>query len=127
LLDTDLIEIMEDCIAGRLRPETVCWRAGAALGVVLAAAGYPGTPRHGDPISLPPVEDGVYLFHAGTALRDGEVVTAGGRVLTVVGEGPSLEVARERAYAYADRIHFAGKQMRHDIGWRSLGAASGRG
>jgi phosphoribosylamine--glycine ligase len=127
LLDADLIEIMEDCIAGRLRPETVRWRAGAALGVVLAAAGYPGTPRRGDPISLPAVEDGVYLFHAGTALRDGELVTAGGRVLTVVGEGPSLEVARERAYACAGRIHFAGKQMRHDIGWRSLGTASGRG
>ena len=127
LLDTDLIEIMEDCIAGRLRPETVRWRAGAALGVVLAAAGYPGTPRRGDPISLPAVDDGVYLFHAGTALLDGELVTAGGRVLTVVGEGPSLEVAREHAYAYADRIHFAGKQMRRDIGWRSLGAASQRG
>jgi phosphoribosylamine--glycine ligase len=127
LLDADLLEIMEDCVAGHLRPEKVCWRAGAALGIVLAAAGYPGTPRRGDPISLPEVEDGVYLFHAGTALHDGELVTAGGRVLTVVGEGPTLEVARERAYAYAGRIHFAGKQMRHDIGWRSLRTTPHRG
>jgi phosphoribosylamine--glycine ligase len=127
LLDTDLIEIMEACIAGRLRPETVHWRSGATVGVVLAAAGYPGTPRRGDAISLPALDDDIHLFHAGTALHDGELVTAGGRVLTVVGEGPTLEAARAQAYAYAGRIHFAGKQMRHDIGWRSLATTSQRG
>lgn len=126
LLDSDLLEIVASCAAGRLQPETVRWRTGAALGVVLAAANYPGTPRRGDPISLPPTEDGVHIFHAGTALEDGRLVTAGGRVLTVVGEGATLEEARDRAYAAAKTVHFAGKQMRADIGWRALGSR-GRG
>ncbi|MDQ5854237.1 MAG: phosphoribosylamine--glycine ligase, partial [Chloroflexota bacterium] len=71
LLDADLLEIMEACVAGRLAPETVRWRAGAALGVVLAAANYPQSPRRGDRIMLPSAPDGVHIFHAGTALEDG--------------------------------------------------------
>jgi phosphoribosylamine--glycine ligase len=121
LLDGDLLQVVEACAAGRLQPEVVRWRPGAALGVVLAAANYPGTPRRGDPISLPPVRDGVHIFHAGTTLLDGRLVTAGGRALTVVGEGMTIEEARERAYAAAKAIHFEGKQMRTDIGGRALG------
>lgn len=121
LLDADLLEIVEACAAGRLQPELVRWRPGAALGVVLAAANYPGTPRRGDPIFLPSARDNVHIFHAGTALHDGRLVTAGGRVLTIVGEGATLEEARDRTYAAAEAIHFEGKQMRTDIGGRALG------
>ncbi len=127
LLDADLVEIVVDCAAGRLRPEMVRWRDAATLGVVLAASGYPAAPRRGDPISLPPAEEGIYLFHAGTELRGGELVTAGGRVLAVVGEGPAIDQARARAYDCAGRVTFDGKQMRHDIGWRALGATARNG
>jgi len=128
LLDTDLLDIMQQCVTGSLRPETVRWRADAALGIVLAAADYPAVPRGGDPITLPPLPPEppqTHIFHAGTATRDGALVTAGGRVLTVVGVGETLELARTRAYAGADMIYFDGKQMRRDIGWRaSAGSAS---
>lgn len=120
LLDADLLEIIIACVAGRLEPDMVRWRSDAALGVVLAAANYPSSPRSGDPIQLPEQLENAYIFHAGTALQDGRLVTAGGRVLTVVGQGPTLQAAYERAYEIADAIQFDGKQMRRDIGWRSL-------
>lgn len=126
LLDTDLVEIMESCVAGRLDPAAIRWKALSTLGVVLAAANYPDSPRRGDLITLPELPDDVYVFHAGTALRDGRLVSAGGRVLTVVGEGATLAEAREHAYQCADAISFDGKQMRRDIGWRALhGPANG--
>ena len=121
LLEGDLIEIVEACLAGRLRSVDIRWRDGAALGVSLSAAGYPGSPRRGDPITLPVVPPHVHVFHSGTALQNGALVTAGGRVATVVGEGTTLAEARARTYAYAERVRFEGKQMRQDIGWRSLG------
>jgi phosphoribosylamine--glycine ligase len=122
LLESDLVEIMLACIEGRLSPDLVHWRDNAALGVVLAAEGYPGRPRTGDPVILPDTLPAQTLvFHAGTAERNGQIVTAGGRVLTAVGLGATLEQAHQQAYALADQIMFAGRQMRHDIGWRSLG------
>ena len=124
LLETDLLAIMCDCVAGRLQPDRIRWRRGSALGVVLAAADYPGTPRRGDPITLPDVPAHTLIFHAGTAVRDGALVTAGGRVLTVVGTGDTLEDAHTRAYACAEQIHFDGRQMRRDIGWRALGRST---
>jgi phosphoribosylamine--glycine ligase len=124
LLETDLLAIMRDCVAGRLDPDRIRWRQGATLGVVLAAANYPGTPRRGDPITLPDVPAHTLIFHAGTARRDGALVTAGGRVLTVVGTGDTLEEAYTRAYACAEQIHFDGRQMRRDIGWRALGRST---
>jgi phosphoribosylamine--glycine ligase len=120
LLDADLLEIVAACVAGRLKPDMLRWQPGAALGVVLAAANYPASPRGGDAIMLPEHSEDVHIFHAGTALRDGRLVTAGGRVLTIVGLGPALQAAHDRAYEVADAIQFDGKQMRHDIGWRSL-------
>ena len=95
------------------------------VGVVLAAAGYPGPVQTGQPIqgleraaALP----GVLVFHSGTEIVDGEVVTAGGRVLTVVGRGPNYEVAMRRAYDAVAQISFEGMQYRRDIGRKALGA-----
>ncbi|MBA3862184.1 MAG: phosphoribosylamine--glycine ligase, partial [Solirubrobacterales bacterium] len=91
-----------------------------AVTVVLASAGYPASSRSGDPISgLDEVPDGVELTHAGTAERDGVVVTAGGRVLNVTGLGPTVSAARAAAYDGADRIHFDGVQLRRDIALRA--------
>lgn len=121
LLESDLLEIMLASLEAGLRPDLVRWRAGAAVCVVLAAQGYPEQPRRGDAITLPePLPEQTLLFHAGTARQDGQLVTAGGRVLNAVGLGESFATARARAYALAERIHFAGKQMRHDIGAREL-------
>jgi phosphoribosylamine--glycine ligase len=87
--------------------------------VVVAAAGYPGDVRTGDPIGglAAPSEDAV-VFHAGTARRDGAIVSAGGRVLGVTALGVSVDQARSKAYAQVDRIELSGKQFRRDIGAR---------
>ncbi|MBA3944308.1 MAG: phosphoribosylamine--glycine ligase [Herpetosiphonaceae bacterium] len=120
LLDGDLLEIMLACVEGRLQADMVRWYAGAALGVVLAAAGYPEAPRKGDRIDLPAAVGDGLIFQGGTALAGEGLVTAGGRVLTVVGQAPTLAEAAERAYALAQQVAFAGKQMRSDIGQRGL-------
>jgi phosphoribosylamine---glycine ligase len=105
------------------------WSDAASVTTVLASAGYPGNVVTGDAITFPPPEDGVYVFHAGTRLApeppamsptDPPVVTAGGRVLSVTAVAPSLPAAAEASRRYAERIRFAGKQMRRDIGWREL-------
>lgn len=125
LLEGDLIEIMLACVEGRLTPDLVRWRTGAALSVVLAAEGYPQQPRTGDPITLPIRRpDNIHLFHAGTMQRGDQLMTAGGRVLNVVGIGDTLRDAFNRAYLFAEQVQFRGRQMRHDIGWRSVGNAN---
>lgn len=95
---------------------------GGAVTTVLAAAGYPEAPRTGDPITLPPiVDEGVHLFHAGTARSDsGALVTAGGRVLAVTAVADTFDDARALSRRYAEQIDFAGKQFRRDIGWREV-------
>ena len=121
LLDADLVPIMLACVEQRLTPDLVRWHEGAALTVVLAAAQYPATPRTGDPITIPTqLPPDTLLFHAGTATCDNQLVTAGGRVLNVVGLGATLREAHARAYALAEQVQFGGKQMRGDIGWRGL-------
>lgn len=98
----------------------------AALGVVLAAPGYPGSPRTGTPIDgLEGAGDDALVFHSGTAERDGCLVTAGGRVLSVVGMGATLADARDRAYRAAGKIQFEGVHFRRDIGARLLPAPPG--
>ena len=95
--------------------------AGACVATVLAACNYPDSPRTGDVISLPAPEEGVIVFHAGTARdADGRLVTAGGRVLAVSAVGGTVESAKQRSLAYAERIAFDGKQLRTDIGWREI-------
>jgi len=114
LIEGDLAAAMLDVADGRA-PD-LRWRDGAAVCVVLASGGYPGAYATGQPIDgLERVPPDVLTFHAGTAERDGTVITAGGRVLNVVGRGPDLDAARERAYAGVAQISFDGMQYRRDI------------
>lgn len=120
-LKTDLLLVMEHAVNGTLDTIELDWDRRTALGVVMAAAGYPDAPRNGDGISGIPAETPECVtFHAGTKLSDGHLSTSGGRVLCVVGLGDSVKVAQKNAYAAADQIHFDGAQMRRDIGWRAL-------
>ncbi len=106
--------------ADRLPPPTRAL-AGACVTTVLAAAHYPGRSRVGDIITLPAEEADVQVFHAGTARNaQGQLVTAGGRVLSVSALGENVAAARERSMAHAARIMFEGKQCRTDIGWREI-------
>jgi phosphoribosylamine--glycine ligase len=118
-LDGDWLPLFHACATGALGAEPLAWTRDAAVCVVLAASGYPGPPRTGDPIrgieaatALP----GVHVFHAGTARREpAGWVTAGGRVLGVTALGPTLDRARSAAYAAADRIDWPGLHRRSDI------------
>ena len=120
-LKSDFFQIVEHAIDGTLDPGEAEWDRRAALGVVLAAAGYPDTPRKGDEIrGLPKAGEDFHVFHAGTADKDGKVVTNGGRVLCVTALGENVKIAAERAYEIADKIQFDGMQMRKDIGHRAF-------
>ena len=124
-LKSDFSVIVEHAINGTLDKAEVEWDRRTALGVVMAAANYPGTPRKGDVISGLPaprakILEDVHVFHAGTTLHDGNVVTSGGRVLCVVALGTMVKAAQNRAYEIAESIHFDGCQMRRDIGWRAI-------
>ena len=126
---SDFAKTVEQAINGQLDQASIDWDRRVALGVVLAAAGYPESPRAGDPImGLPPGgqrSDGdALIFHAGTALRDGQVVTAGGRVLCVTGLGDSVRAAQSSAYRTIESISFDGMQFRRDIGHRALNRTS---
>jgi phosphoribosylamine--glycine ligase len=115
----DLATALLVCAEGKLEPSQISWSRDACVGVVLAAAGYPSTPRTGDAIEgldAASVLDGVHVFHAGTARRAGRVVTAGGRVLTVAGLGADVGAARRLAYEAASEVRFEGMQVRRDIG-----------
>ncbi|CEP67588.1 Phosphoribosylglycinamide synthetase [Moorella glycerini] len=121
LLQSDLVELMLATINGALASTKIDWYPGAAAGVVLAAGGYPGPYAKGTPIAgLEAVPPGVEVFHAGTALVDGQVVTAGGRVLCVTARGEDLRAALERVYAGIKAINFVGMHYRRDIGYRAL-------
>ena len=120
LLDSDLLDVLEACVDGRLADIEVKWKDSAAATVVAAAPGYPGSYPKGMPISgleQAGAEEGVVVFHAGTKLEDdGSVVTSGGRVLAVTALGPDLTVALKRAYAGINEIRFEGLHFRGDIG-----------
>jgi phosphoribosylamine--glycine ligase len=120
-LKSDLSVIMEHAINGTLDKVEAEWDRRTALGVVIAAANYPDTPRKGDVITgLPEHLENAYVFHAGTTTYDGGVVTSGGRVLCVVALGDMVKLAQQHAYEIADSIHFDGSQMRRDIGYRAI-------
>ncbi len=121
-LRSDLTVLCDDALGGRLDQARIEWDPRAAVGVVLAAHGYPETVRKGDTIhgldqaaALPGK-----VFHAGTALRDGEVVTNGGRVLCAVGLGSSVAAAQQQAYALVATVSWDGMQYRRDIGYRAI-------
>ena len=120
-LKTDLLSVMEHAVNGTLDAVELEWDRRTAVGVVMAAAGYPDAPVKGDPIDAIPAEthDAV-VFHAGTTQADGKLYTNGGRVLCVVGLGDSVKMAQKQAYETLEKIHFEGAQYRRDIGWRGL-------
>ena len=121
-LKSDLLTLLEHGVNGTIDRIEAEWDRRSALGIVLAASGYPAAPRKGDPVfGLPKAEDDFHVFHAATALRDGQIVTSGGRVLTVTALGDSVRMAQDRAYQIADQISFDGCQMRRDIGYRAIG------
>jgi phosphoribosylamine---glycine ligase len=122
-LKSDLHTLFDHAVAGTLDRVESQWDRRVALGVVIAAHGYPESPRRGDEISgLPKNGDDFHVFHAGTALKDGKVVTSGGRVLCVTALGDTVRTAQRRAYEIAEQIHFEGCQMRRDIGYRAINA-----
>ena len=123
LLDSDIVELLLACTNGSLTSNHLVIRDGSALAVVLAAHNYPHPPRTGDIITnLPTTNPMSSVFHGGTEVVNGQLVTAGGRVLTCVGVGQTLDEARTHAYATASRISFDGVQLRRDIAWRAPGA-----
>ena len=120
-LKSDLVDLVEAAIHCRLKDIEAEWDRRVALGVVMAAAGYPESPRKGDTLhGLPPAGDDYHVFHAGTARSGKDIVTAGGRVLCVTALGDNVRAAQMRAYEIAEKIEFAGMQMRRDIGHRAI-------
>ena len=122
-LKSDLLELIEKAVEGRLDAAEADWDRRAALGVVIAAAGYPDAPRKGDAIGkLPSASEDCKVFHAGSSMLDGKPVTSGGRVLCVTALGDSIKMAQRRAYQAVDDIRFDGMQFRKDIGYRAITA-----
>lgn len=126
-MESDLLELLEAAVDGRLNEVKVRWSAEPALGVVMAAHGYPGTVRKGDAIrGLTSDLSNAKVFHAGTARRGNDIVTSGGRVLCVVGKGPDVAAAQRSAYAAVRQITWDGAQYRTDIGYRAIARESKR-
>jgi phosphoribosylamine--glycine ligase len=124
LLSDDVLTMLTDCAAGSLTPGSArAVEPGSAVGVVLAAAGYPDDPRRGDAITgLERLDPSILAFHAGTRREtDGSLHTTGGRVLTLVARGDTLEAARQQVYAALPAVHFEGMQHRSDIGLERIG------
>ncbi len=120
-LKTDLLMVMEHAVNGSLDSVELEWDRRTAMGVVMAAAGYPDAPRKGDVITGIPAETSeTMVFHAGTQLQDKTLSVTGGRVLCVVGLGDTVKLAQKHAYDVVEKIHFDGMQYRRDIGWRAL-------
>ncbi len=120
-LKTDLFDVLMHASAGTLDEVELEWDRRVALAVVMAAHGYPESPRKGDVVEhLPPEVPDAVVFHAGTTLQDGHVRTAGGRVLCVTALGDSVKQAHTRAYEVLHGIHFDGAQFRNDIGFRAI-------
>lgn len=121
-MKSNFLPIVEAAISGNLDKVDAEWDRRVALGVVLAAGGYPDTPKKGDVISgLPAATEDSHVFHAGTSSNAaGEVVTNGGRVLCVTVLGDSVKMAQHRAYEVTNQIHFDGMQYRHDIGAKAI-------
>ncbi|MBW1950833.1 MAG: phosphoribosylamine--glycine ligase, partial [Deltaproteobacteria bacterium] len=127
-LRSDLVELCMAALEGRLDGVTAQWDERAALGVVMAAGGYPSSYRKGDEITgLPDAEEeGLKVFHAGTRMEGGRVVTNGGRVLCATALGDTVSQAQARAYGLVDRIRWRDCYYRTDIGYRAVAREKGR-
>ena len=127
-LDSDLLDLLEAAVAGDPNTAPPRWKPQAALGVVMAAGGYPGTIRKNDPISGldSGLSENAKVFHAGTTLRDGQVLTSGGRVLCVCGLGDDVGAAQAAAYAALAGISWEGAHFRKDIGYRAISREQGQ-
>ncbi|CAG0998637.1 partial phosphoribosylamine---glycine ligase, partial [Rhodocyclaceae bacterium] len=121
-LKGNFVALLDAAIDGRLDKVEAEWDRRVALGVVLAAAGYPDSPRKGDVITGLPARaaDDAHVFHAGTSDAGGRVAVSGGRVLCVTALGDTVKLAQNRAYEIAEQIHFDGAQYRRDIGHRAI-------
>ena len=116
LLENDLVDLMLAVIDGTLDQQVLRWRPGATVCVILAAAGYPGSYQKGKVISgLTATDDDVVVFHAGTAQKDGAIVTNGGRVLGVTAYGADIRQAQQKAYHACEAIQWDGMFYRYDI------------
>ena len=116
MLKTDLFEIFQAVTDERLGEINIEWEEGACVCVVLASGGYPQKYEKGKPIEIGELAEDTFVYHAGTARKDGVLVTNGGRVLNVCAKGATVAEAREKAYRSAENIRFDGKQFRKDIG-----------
>ena len=116
MLKTDLMEVFEAVVDERLDEVKFDWCDGACVCVVLASGGYPEAYEKGKEITIGDLADDIVLCHAGTAMKDGKLVTAGGRVMGVCAKGETIEVARQKAYAAAEKVSFDGMYYRKDIG-----------
>jgi phosphoribosylamine--glycine ligase len=116
MLKTDLMEIFEAVTDERLADIDIEWETGACVCVVLASGGYPEAYEKGKEIAIGDLDEGVTLCHAGTAMKEGKLVTSGGRVLGVCAKGENLEEARKKAYANVEKISFEKMHYRKDIG-----------
>ncbi len=120
-LKSDLLGLLQHAVNGTLDQAETEWDRRFALGVVMASAHYPAKPKLGDAITgLPKNLDDAYVFHAGTTLNGGQVLTSGGRVLCVTALGETVKFAQKKAYQMIEDIHFDGAQYRTDIGYRAV-------
>ncbi|MHB1652790.1 MAG: phosphoribosylamine--glycine ligase [Desulfitobacteriaceae bacterium] len=120
-LQSDLLPVLWACTEGRLSQQEMAWSEDVAVCVVMAAPGYPSNYPKGIPLGIPRVgEEGAAVFHAGTEIKDGQLVSSGGRVLGVTASAGTLVKARERAYALVAQIEFPGAHFRRDIGIKGL-------
>jgi phosphoribosylamine--glycine ligase len=120
-LKSDLFDVLMQATDGALGQVELQWDRRVALGVVMAAHGYPAAPRSGDAITgLPAGSAELQVFHAGTAVDDGRLLSSGGRVLCITALGESVRLAQQRALEAVRGIHFEGAQWRSDIGHRAI-------
>lgn len=124
-LKTDLLDLIEAACHGQLSEQIALWDSRAAVGVVMAAPGYPGDYPTGAPITLGEDMTDTRVFHAGTAVLDDHVVTSGGRVLCVTALGSSVKEAQARAYERLQAVAFEGAEYRRDIGYRAIARETG--
>ena len=120
LLETDLLEIVQACIYGRLAEVNIEWKKGAAVCVVLASKGYPEKVESGKPVIVQELPQDIICFHAGTKIKDGNLITAGGRVFGLTAWANDIEAVLSKVYSSIDKVSFEGMQYRKDIAHRAL-------